>query len=189
MSDPIEPIPGGIIQHGEMFGIIVELFRGTSKDGEVARFFPTLQTVIDKGDAGAYARFVIRDRLSGFDQRTPHVLMQMVMNDEIVPNISNLAFAQSLGVPLLGDELLHIPSIPNEPALPIAENMPSGHTGGVFQFDLVSSRDTTELEPATHDNVGTSDVGVAQSMHFMDTFLSTGVAEILDPYRTLGIKP
>ena len=180
---------GSIIQYSETFGVIVEIFRGLATDGQVLRFFPLLQAVIDRGDPAAYAGHILVDRLPGFDQQAPHVLVQMVLDDEIVPNISNIAYAQSLGAPLVGDELFAIPGLPHGPALPASANTASGMTAGVFQFDVIVSDDGTTLEPATHDNVARSTVAVDQSMYFIRTFLDTGTAVLVDPYRRLGIKP
>lgn len=44
-------------------------------------------------------------------------------------------------------------------------------------------------EAATHGNVAGNPVAIAQTLHFMETFFSGGTAEILDPYKTLGVKP
>lgn len=178
---------GGIIQHGDMMSLVVDIMRGTADDGQVARFFPMLQAIIDRGDPGAYTRHVVQQRLPGFDGNTPQVLMQMVLNDEVVPNVSNLAFAQGLAVPLVGDALLPIAGTSHEPSLPVSGNIATGVTAGVFQFDVVP--DGTGLEPATHDNIADSEVGLDQSMHFLQTYYDTGTAELVDPYRRLGIKP
>jgi hypothetical protein len=117
--------------------------------------------------------------------------MQFVLGDQIVPNVTNLAFAQGMRVPLMGDILLPIPGIPHEPALPVTGNLRTGVTAGVFEFDVVPTGSGTEveMEPATHDNVADSEVGIEQSMHFLQSWLDTGVSELIDPYRTLGYKP
>lgn len=179
---------GGIIEHGDMMSIIVDIMRGTAADGQVARFFPLLQGIIDRGDPGAYTRHVVRQRLPGFDGDTPQVLMQMVLNDEIVPNVSNLAFAQGLGVPLVGDALLPIAGVAHEPPLPVSRNITADVTAGVFEFDVVPDGNGG-LETATHDNVADSEVALDQSLHFLQTYNDTGTAELVDPYRRLGIKP
>ncbi len=179
---------GGIIEHGDMMSILVDIMRGTAADGQVARFFPMLQGIIDRGDPGAYTRHVVLQRLPGFDSATPQVLMQMVLDDEIVPNVSNIAFAQGLGVPHVGDVLLPMAGVANEATLPTADNVASGVTAGVFQFDVVPDGNGG-LQTATHDNVADSEVGLDQSMHFLQTYNNTGTAELVDPYRRLGLKP
>ncbi|MFH2006657.1 MAG: hypothetical protein ABI333_08740, partial [bacterium] len=93
----------------------------------------------DSGAPPAYTRHIVRERLPGFDDATPQVLMQMVLDDEIVPNVSNLAYAQGLGAPLVGDELLHSPGVSHEQTLPVSENIGSGVTAVVYQFDVVPS--------------------------------------------------
>lgn len=180
---------GSIIQHGPLFSALVELLRGEASDGQVTRFFPLLQTVIDRGDPGVWGRHVALSRLPGFEADV-QVLMQMVLDDDVVPNISNVAFAQALAAPLAGDVLLPVPGLPAAPALPYAGNLRLGVTAGMFQFDVVPTGPATggALEPATHDNVADSDVGMEQTLHFLETWRSAGTAELIDPYRTLGIK-
>jgi pimeloyl-ACP methyl ester carboxylesterase len=179
---------GSIIEHGSLMSIIVDVMRGTANDGQVARFFPMLQGIIDRGDPGAYTRYIVAERLPGFDGDTPQVLMQMVLDDDTVPNVSNLAFAQGLGVPLVGDALLPIPGLAHEPALPVEANTSAGVTAGVFQLDVIPDGNGG-LETATHSNVADSDVALDQSLHFLQTYLDTGTAVLVDPYRRLGIKP
>jgi hypothetical protein len=180
---------GSIIQHGPLFSVLVELLRGEATDGQVARFFPLLQTVIDRGDPGAWGLHVAAARLPGFEADV-QVLMQMVLDDEVVPNVSNVAFAQALAAPLAGDALLPVPGLAAAPALPYAGNLRPGVTAGLFQFDVVPTGPATglELEPATHDNVADSAVGLEQSLHFLESWRATGIAELIDPYRELGIK-
>lgn len=183
-------VPGsrvtGIISDGEMFSVIITALRGMATDGDVARFFPLLQTVVDRGDSGAYARHMVLDRLPGHDAVQPQVLMSMAIGDTIVPNTANTFFARAMGLPHVGDELLAIGSVAHEPTLPVSDNVADGVTGGVFQYDVIGSADATEM--ATHGNVAASDVNLEQTLHFMNGFYEDGTAEIIDPYRVLGIK-
>ena len=186
-------VPGArvtsIISDGKQFAIVITLFKGSATQGEIARFFPLLQTIVDPGDAGSYTRHMVADRLAGFDQARPQVLQQMVIEDEIVPNSTNRYFARGLGVPHVGDELQKLGIVPHEPKLPISKNLDATHTGGVFQFDLVLKDDGVTTEKASHNNIGDSSVAIEQSLHFVDSYFADGVSEILDPYRTLGVKP
>lgn len=180
-------VPGarvtGIVAEGEQFAIVVDIFASMATDGEIARFFPVLQSVVDRGDAGVYAPHVVQQRLEGFGDRGPQLLMQMVLDDDTVPNTTNAFLASALGVPHVGPVLRKIGVIAEEPELPTHDNVGRGQTAGVFQFDIVE-----DGEAATHGNIARSEVGSTQALHFLDSFVSTGTAEILDPYVELGIK-
>lgn len=183
-------VPGarvsGIVAEGQQFQVIVDIFAGMATEGEVARFFPLLQAVIDRGDPGVYAPWIAGERLPGFDAARPQVLMQMVENDDTVPNVSNTYFARCLGVPHLGEVIVPIGVVDLQPDLPVSGNLDATHTGGVFQFDTVIPDDGGPSETATHGNVARSSHAQLQLTHFLETFDADGVAEILDPYAVLG---
>ena len=187
-------VPGArvsqIIPDSVTFAPVIPLLLGSATDGDIARFFPVLQTAIDRGDAGAYTPHIVKSRLPGVGGVGPQVLMQMVIDDETVPNAENRYYARGLGVPHVGDELQKIGAVPHEQALPVTGNVDATHTGGVFQYDLVcADMCPAPTEAATHGNVAGNPVAIAQTLHFMETFFSGGTAEILDPYKTLGVKP
>jgi hypothetical protein len=195
-------VPGArvtdIIQFSKTFAPIILIAKGSASDGQVARTFPFIQTAIDRGDSGAYTQHIVTRRLPGFDSAVPQVLMQMVIDDDTVPNVCNRFFARGLGVPLLGDELQHIGSIPLQPMLPVTANLDPAHTSGVFQYDLVWSKgsgacppcdlSTGKTQTATHGNVGANPITIDQTFAYLDSYLKTGVATVVDPYRELGIK-
>lgn len=188
-------VPGArvfdIVQDSVTFAPVIALMRGQATDGQVARFFPVMQTTIDRGDAGVYAQHVAQNRLPGFDQARPQVLMQMVLEDDTVPNSTNLFFARSLGLPHLGTELLKVGSVAHGIKLPAKGNLDATHSGGVFQFDVVWEGSGPKTKVATHGNVAANPVAIAQSLHFIETGLAGGkggVAEVLDPYVVLGVK-
>ena len=52
-----------IIKDGDQFAIVVNILASQATEGQIARFFPYVQTVIDRGDAGVYLRHVARERL------------------------------------------------------------------------------------------------------------------------------
>jgi len=176
---------GNIVAEGEQFAIVVDVFASMATDGELARFFPLLQTAIDRGDAGVYTRHVAAERLPGFDEATPQVLVQMVLEDDTVPNSANAFFARGIGAPLLGDELLPIGGVPLQAELPTVGNRDATHTWGLFQFDIMDA----DGAMATHGGIARSIVGQTQITRFVTTQLEDGVSEIIDPYRELGIKP
>ena len=108
--------------------------------------------------------------------RTPRVLMQMVIDDEVVPNTSNRFFARGLGLPQVGAVLQAMPPLAID-SLPIAG-------GGVYQFDVVCEGACPgPTAKATHGNTAANPVAVRQAVHFMKT------GEIIDSYRVLGVKP
>jgi hypothetical protein len=185
-------VPGArvvdIIKDGAQFEVVINLLAGSASEGDIVRFFPLLQTIVDRGDPGAYLGHVMRDRLAGFDQQRPQLLMQMVLDDDTVPNSTNLFFARALDVPHVGQELLPIGVIPHEAALPVSGNVDASVTGGVFQYDIVYVDQGPATEPATHGNVARNPVSQEQTLHFIDSYYASGVSEILDPYVTLGIK-
>ncbi len=185
-------VPGArvvdIIKDGKTFAPVIGFLKGKSTIGQIARFFPVVQTVVDRGDAGAYTPHIVANRIGGFDQQRPQVLMQMVIDDDTVPNSTNLFFARGLGLPHVGEALLPIGIIPHQINLPVSGNVDATHTGGVFQFDVVFEGNGPMTKTATHGNVAGNPVAIAQTLHFIETALA-GAGEIIDPYKTLGIKP
>ncbi|UJR80528.1 hypothetical protein [Sandaracinus amylolyticus] len=180
-------VPGGrvstIISDGAQFSSLIDLLRprGATR-GDVRRFFPILQTVLDRGDPASYGPHLLRDRLPGAETGTPSVLVGVVLDDEIVPNVASYALARAIGVPVVEPLLRDEPGFEVVPG-PIAGNFAEGAaTGGLLQFDVVA-----EAEPATHDNVADSDVGVAAWLDFLDTHYRTGLARIRDPYEAIGL--
>jgi hypothetical protein len=71
-------------------------------------------------------------------------------------------------------------------AAPVAANLPDGRTAGLLQLDRVPDGEGGTV-PATHSNVGDSEVGVEAWFHFLDTHFTAGTPEIVDPYDVLGI--
>ena len=193
-------VPGArvtdIIQYAKTFAPVIVLLKGTATNGEVARFFPLVQTAIDRGDAGAYTGHILHDRIAGFDARVPHTLMQMVIDDDTVPNVCNRFFARGLGVPLVGDELQHVGTIAHQQTLPTSKNLDATHTAGLFQYDVVWNGATPccdltmgKTMPATHGNVAANPITIHQTLAFVDTWLSGAPPTIVDPYRDLHVKP
>jgi len=186
-------VPGArvvdIIKDGATFAQVVTILKGQATEGQIARFFPIVQTVVDRGDPGVYTGHIVKKRLPGFDSKTPQVLMQMVIADDTVPNSTNLFFARGLGVPHVGDELLKVGDLLHTQKLPASGNIDATHTGGMFQYDIVYQGMGPMTQMATHGNVAGNPVAIAQSFHFIQTYFMGGVSEIIDPYRTLMIKP
>ncbi len=180
-------VPGArvtsVVRDGASFSSLLNIFAQAATDGEIARFFPVVQSVIDRGDAGVFAPHVLPGtRLAGFDAAAPSVLVQMVIGDETVPNSTNRFFTRALGVPHVGEELQPVGVVSREPELPTAANVDAEHTAGMFQFDIVEGGG-----PATHSGIAVSEVGQLQIRHFVTT-AADGLAELVDPYAELGVK-
>jgi hypothetical protein len=187
-------VPGGrvssIISDSELFSGIVTLMApaGTPK-GEVRRFFPLLQTALERGDASNFGPYVLHDRFEGAGA-APHVLVAMAIDDNTVPNVANRSVARALGTPQVGVVRQPVGVVPRDIALPLAGNLDGGAlTAGVFQYDRIRKSAGAAVEKATHDNVTKSYESVDQLLHFFSTWLDTGVPEILDPYVVLDTPP
>jgi hypothetical protein len=185
-------VPGGrvsaIISDSATFRPIINLVRprGTTT-GDVDRFFPVLQTVLDRGDAASYGPHVITDRLAPAGTRIPNVLLGVVLDDDTVPNSSNYALARAIGVDVVPPTLRVEVGLGETNAPPLAGNLNAGATtAGLLQFDVVRDSSGT-ISTATHSNVGDSEVGAAAWLHFLDTHWQTGTAEIIDPYALTGL--
>src|SRR5690606_27301394 len=71
-----------IIQLGDLFGAVIGLLVPPGLDeGDVARYFPLLQTAIERGDAGNWAPYLVQQRLQ---QGAPpiQILDAAVLDDE-----------------------------------------------------------------------------------------------------------
>ncbi len=186
-------VPGArvssIISDSQEFAPLIFAFKpeGTS-DGDVIRFFPMLQTLLDAGDAGAYAPHVLKDRLPGAGP-PPHVLMQMSMNDEIVPNTANRVLARALGLGHAPPVAGAVGLIPLIGKLPVKGNAAGGVTGVLFQFDRATTQKGKPPEPSAHGNVPKCAEAMAQDLHFLGSWMKDGVAEVIDPYALLGTPP
>lgn len=137
------------------------------------------QTLIDAGDPVNWAARLVKDR---FDAgRPPHILMQMVMDDEVVPNVSTEALARAIEVPQVPTILGVIDPLRAEAKAPVSANM-VGRTGGIFQFDHVTI--SGESEVAGHNNIFSGPEALTQ----IDTFLKSWSFDvnaspvIMDPY-------
>lgn len=177
-------VPGGrvstIMYESSLFGSLVDLLTPrTATPGDVRRFFPVLQTILDAGDPASYGAHGLRDRFATAP-RVPSILLGVVLDDEVVPNVANYALGRAYGVPIVE------PLLREEPGFtvvtgPIEGNFDEGRaTGGLLQFDWVL--DDGEVVRATHNNIGDSDVGADAWFDFLSTHLNDGLARVRDPY-------
>ena len=90
-----------VVSDSEMFGSLVELLRPRAATaGDVRRFFPILQTVLDAGDPSSYGAHVLAARFPSAPT-VPSVLLGVVLDDGVVPNTSNYALGRALEVPIV----------------------------------------------------------------------------------------
>ncbi len=184
-------VPGGrvssiISDSGEFSPLVPMMQPAGTTDGDVARFFPVLQTLIDPGDSCAYGPHVLANRLPGQGDKGPNVLFQMVMNDQYVPNVANRALARAMNIPQMAPVLQPVGLVPAAPKAPFADNLAPGQTAALFQYDRVTTSPGAAPVPAEHSNEPKCQEALLQDLHFLTTWLQTGKAEILDPYAVLG---
>jgi hypothetical protein len=169
-----------------MFGALVTTLRPRSAtEGDVRRFFPILQTILERGDAASWAPYVTRAALAG-SRRDVDVLLGVVLDDQIVPNVSSYTLARAFGMPLVEPVLRPVPALVSTPA-PLRGNLREGRaTAGLLQFDVVGDgRGGTRT--ADHGNVGASDVGADAWLDFLTSHWEDAPARIRDPYEALGL--
>jgi hypothetical protein len=186
-------VPGGrvssIVRDAEQFSLLIDLLRPEeTTDGDVARFFPVLQTVLERGDAAVWAVHLldVSARPAGLPAAAPDVLMGMVLGDDTVPNSTNRALARALGIPVVPPVRQEVGLVGVTGAAPVSGNLPDGRTAGLLQFDRVPT-DDGGTEPATHGNIGDSAVGVEAWLTFIESDLTGGTPVIVDPYMELGL--
>ena len=167
-----------LLRDSQTFGLVVNSLRPPGlSDGSVARFMAAAQAIVDPGDPLSFARFATREALPyvpGWTARD--VLLQEVVNDNIVPNSTSESLARAAGLPLLdaiapfsGAELA---------AAPASQNLPSGATGGMVQFDRIHGG----ADLATHGELIFSDEARAQYLEFFASGLADGHATIVPAY-------
>jgi len=165
-------VPGGrvseIVHRGETFAPLIALMApsGTT-DGEVDRFFPLLQTAIERGDAVNHARAFEAD-----------ILVTLVEDDDIIPNACTEVLARALQLEVAPPGEWE--GLAQSPPLPASGNR-DGTTAIAFRYAEHWEDDTTGYETATHSDTFSSASGVAQSAAFWASKLETGSAEVIDP--------
>lgn len=154
---------------------------------------PLAQVILDAADPGTYAPYLLGDRrtwTTGSDTASPpHLLMQMSINDEVVPNSSNAALARGINLPHLRTVATPIPMLQTLDG-PLSLNHDEQSTVALFQFDRVTVGPQT-LESSSHMNVPTGREGMHQARHFITSWLDAteNGPVILDPYDVFNIPP
>lgn len=151
---------------------------------------PLAQVLLDAADPGTYAPFVFGDLretlIAGSESPPPHILMQVAMQDEVVPNSASYTLARALNLPHLKSRVEPI-SLLEPTEAPLSANL-AGRTAGVFQFDRLTTGPQS-LTPSAHNNVPRGREGRYQSHHFLSTWLSGEAPELLDPYAVFRVPP
>ncbi len=160
------------------------LFPESFTQGDVFRLLAAVQTAMDRGDAASYARHIVTDRLRR--ERTPSVLVSIVIDDEVVTNPSNYHFARAAGFALVPPELREGSGLALSDPLPLSGNVADGMaTAAVMQADVI--RENGQIVDATHGNFPPSEVGFTSWISFIESFWASGDAEIIDAYELLEI--
>lgn len=190
-------VPGAkvtsIIQSSEQFAPIIQAFKPAgSSDGDVERFFCVLQAIVDPGDGGSYAPHVLRDRLAGAGAGAPHLLIQMAIDDDIVPNVATRALIRALDIPVVGTVLQPVGLVAEGVALPSSANVEVAPgqkvTVGAFQFDRLRDKKGDKVQKADHSGTPASYEAMTQDLHFVSQWRD-GKAEIVDPYVVTSTPP
>ena len=167
--------PGGrvtnIVHRGEIFAPLIILMAPDGTDqSDVDRFFPLLQAAVERGDGVNHA--------AGLLDGTRDVLMTQVIDDAIIPNSCTRSLARAMGLEHAPPVLQAVEGLALSGALPLAGNL-DGRTAALYQFDDMVK--DGKLQDATHERIHSSESGVDQYLHFWETWLDAGVAEIIDP--------
>ena len=166
-----------LLRDSNTFALLVNALRpvGAPK-GDVTRFFAIAQGIIDRGDPINYARNVAIEGLPGITGfRGCDVLLQEVVADAIVPNSTSEALARAAGLAHVGRRLTEIPGLAPL-AAPASGNLPSGRTGGIFQFDVADGK------PIDHGSLIFSTEARDQYVEFFRSSLAGPKAVIKDPF-------
>jgi hypothetical protein len=149
-------------------------------------FTPLAQVLLDGADPGSYAPSVLHHRRG--EAPPPHLLMQMAINDEVVPNSANRALARALGLPHIGPVAQEVGLLtPSEAPASLNLSLESSEiTAGLFQFDRVV-RGLNTVTPATHINTPNSREASLQTKSFWRPWLEAEAPSIVDPYDVFGV--
>lgn len=157
------------------------LFEITAGGGEAwDRFVVVMQSAVDPADPAVLGAHVGADRFD--DAPAPDLLLQVALQDEVVPAETGRMLARGLGLPTVGTSAAPPDDLPRADA-PVVGGGPDGATVGWFQLDRVS--DGASVVPAAHDNTPWSAEAWLQTVRFFESWLDGG-AVIVDPYAELG---
>lgn len=156
-----------LIRDSGLFSLMVNGLKpsGTT-DGALGRFFAATQALVDPGDPINYARYGALERPPFVPNWAPRdMLIQMVIDDGIVPNSTSEALARAAGLTLI-DPIRPISGLASA-ASPLENNLPGGATGAISQFD------TMDGMTAEHGGLIFSSEGQAQYVLFFASGLAS----------------
>ena len=173
-----------VVRDGSSFGPMIEMVvPPDTTQGDLDRFFPVMQSLVERGDPVNYAPHVLGDRLDGVRGGVPSVLMQVAMGDDTVPNTASHALARAFGVDHL-EPVIQSVGLLDEVEGPLRGNRGAGGaTAGLSQFDRVTVERDGPLVQANHSNVLGSAEGFTQLMGFFDSWLDEDAPIIAQPYE------
>lgn len=164
-----------LMRDSNLFSLLVNGMRppGTPL-GAVARFFATVQGLVDAGDSASFAKYGTLEPLDGVQNWTARdVLLQEVVDDGIVPNTSSECLSRAAGL-VLGDALVMPLSGIKQAASPISGNLSTGATGVIYPFDKIEGGMT-----ATHGELIFSPEANGQYVQFFQSGLAGGHATVV----------
>ncbi|MCB9508137.1 MAG: hypothetical protein H6698_02915 [Myxococcales bacterium] len=148
------------------------------------RLIPVAQCLVDPSDPATFGARILFDR--PFGDTPPNLLFPVSTWDETVPPATGRALARAIGLPQAGPLFYDVEVIDAIEA-PVSENMTEGTTAAYFQFDRVTER--AGVVPSSHGNTPLGTEGALQASRFFETWLSGGVAVVIDPYEELATPP
>jgi hypothetical protein len=129
------------------------------------------QTSMDRGDGASWAPRVMGERLRG---DVPHVLVGMVIPDDVVPNTSQFALIRALDIPIVGDVIRSSVGVSSVDA------MSGDLVAGAVQVQWMQGGGG--VEPATHADIADNPTGADAWFGFL-TSVWDGAPAIVEPAR------
>ncbi|MEL6177901.1 MAG: hypothetical protein AAFS10_03065, partial [Myxococcota bacterium] len=184
-------VPGApitdIVQFGEAFQPLIDLVKPPdATDDDLARLWPIMQTIVERGDAVNYAPHLLTPgRLRGGEP--VQLIMAMAIDDAVIPNTSSLALVRAAQLPALEPLFVDPVTTPYSGVPPVSGNIAQNMaTAGVFQFKWIYA--SGSWIRAAHENLALSDVSVELLTHFIATWVNTGTGTIIDPFTLYGVQ-
>lgn len=188
-------VPGGrissIMEYAPELAFLTPLFQGNLNTADdMARYYPMLQTVLEKGDSANYGPHVLTNRYASASALIPQLMFNEVLDDQVVGNVSNHALARALNVPELPPVLIDVGIIPLLTGSSVSGDLDGGKvTAALFQYDRITESPGGSVKAATHSNVSASVEGLYQTTEFLRTWVAGGPPVIVNPYAALGTPP
>jgi len=176
-----------VVAEAERFELLNYILLGElGTESHVQRFFPMVQAIMDAGDASTYAPHILADRLPLGGALAPHVLLQVVLEDNTIPTRCSRSLVRAMGLPHVPPTLSTMGLVEETGPAPVSGNLQGGSlTAGVFQFDRFRAQVDAPVEAASHDYTPSSYEAKHQLKVFLETWITTGLPTIIDPYAEL----